>query len=129
MRNTDEHPITRDEVITYLKLLKDTLPGYAIGDIRPMLLDAAIKSVSRGPSDFVDEPFKNLHIINEDSRGNELMVENNEVGGRRYWSTEIGGGVCVWDTCLVSAEMMRLALDAEVRIGLMEKDHGDNTAR
>jgi hypothetical protein len=42
-----------------------------------------------------------------------LWVQDNEVGGKRYWSDEIGGGVVVWDTCLVSGEMVRLALKAE----------------
>lgn len=51
--------------------------------------------------------------IGQDSRGNTLFVEDNEVGGRRYWSDEIGGGVCVWDTCLVSTEMLKLALQKE----------------
>lgn len=51
--------------------------------------------------------------IGEDSRGNRLYVEPNEVGGRRYWSDEIGGGVVVWDTSLVSPEMLQLALKAE----------------
>jgi hypothetical protein len=51
--------------------------------------------------------------IASDSRGNALLVEDNEVGGRRYWSDEIGGGVLVWDTSLVSPEMLRLALEQE----------------
>lgn len=51
--------------------------------------------------------------LTKDSRGNTLMVEKNEVGGRRYWSDEIGGGVCVWDTSLVSMEMLLLAIEQE----------------
>lgn len=51
--------------------------------------------------------------IAQDSRGNNLFVVENEAGGNTYWSDEIGGGVMVWDTCLVSAEMLRLALAAE----------------
>lgn len=51
--------------------------------------------------------------IGTDSRGNTLSVEDNEVGGKRYWSDEIGGGVVVWDTCLVSVEMLKLAIKAE----------------
>ena len=51
--------------------------------------------------------------ITQDSRGNTLFVEDNEVGGKRYWSDEIGGGVMVWDTCLVSVEMLKLAIEAE----------------
>lgn len=54
-----------------------------------------------------------LTEIGQDSRGNNLYVEPNEVGGHRYWSDEIGGGVVVWDTSLVSPEMIRLALTAE----------------
>jgi hypothetical protein len=53
----------------------------------------------------------------QDSRGNTLYVEENEVGGRRYWSDEIGGGVVVWDTSLVSPEMVQLALDTERQKG------------
>ncbi len=51
--------------------------------------------------------------VAQDSRGNTLFVEDNEVGGKRYWSDEIGGGVLVWDTCLVSGEMLRLAWEQE----------------
>lgn len=54
-----------------------------------------------------------MREIARDSRGNTLLVEDNEVGGRRYWSDEIGGGVMVWDTSLVSPEMLRLALRHE----------------
>lgn len=54
-----------------------------------------------------------LAEVGEDSRGNRLYVELNEVGSRRYWSDEIGGGVVVWDTALVSEEMLRMALQHE----------------
>jgi hypothetical protein len=50
-----------------------------------------------------------------DSRGNQLWVEDNEVGGRRYWSDDIGGGVCIYDTSLASREMLLLALKHEHR--------------
>jgi len=56
-----------------------------------------------------------LEKVCEDSRGNMLLVEDNKVGGRRYWSDEIGGGVLVWDTSLVSTEMLRLAVKAEIK--------------
>jgi hypothetical protein len=62
-----------------------------------------------------------LKEVRQDSRGNTLYVEDNEVGGHRYWSDEVGGGVVVWDTCLVSDEMVRLALDAE-KASLAQKD-------
>ena len=54
-----------------------------------------------------------LREVGRDSRGNVLYVEDNGVGGHRYWSDEIGGGVMAWDTSLVSAEMVRMALEAE----------------
>lgn len=42
-----------------------------------------------------------------------MLVEDNKVGGKRYWSDEIGGGVVVWDTSLVSREMVLLAVAEE----------------
>ncbi len=51
--------------------------------------------------------------IGQDSRGNTLFVKDDEVGGKEYWSDEIGGGVLVWSTSLVSKEMMELAIKAE----------------
>jgi hypothetical protein len=64
-----------------------------------------------------------LKEVGRDSRGNTLYVEGNGVGGKRYWSDEVGGGVMVWDTSLVSAEMMRLALN----VNLLATD--DNVVR
>lgn len=63
-----------------------------------------------------------LKQIAEDSRGNFLYVEPNEVGGHRYWSDEIGSGVCVWDTSLVSVEMMNLALKKELERSMIERE-------
>ena len=57
-----------------------------------------------------------MRELGQDSRGNFLYVEDNEVGGRRYWSDEIGGGVLVWDTALVSKEMMEFALSFEEQL-------------
>ncbi len=51
--------------------------------------------------------------VAEDSRGNHLDVEPNWVGGHRYWSDDIGGGVMIWDTALGSIEMIELALAYE----------------
>lgn len=59
----------------------------------------------------IDKP---LTEVCKDSRGNTLFVEDNPVGGHTYWSDEIGGGTMVWDTALVSAEMVLLALAAEL---------------
>ena len=53
--------------------------------------------------------------ICRDSRGNTLFVEDNTAGGRTYWSDEIGGGVRVWDTCLISREMLFMAILEEER--------------
>lgn len=50
--------------------------------------------------------------VAQDSRGNTLFVEQTEQGAC-YWSDEIGGGVMVWHTALVSAELLRLALAVE----------------
>ena len=63
-------------------------------------------------SDMADSG-SNFKEIKQDSRGNCLYVEDNKAGGHTYWSDEIGGGVMVWDTCLVSEEMLRLALEYE----------------
>ena len=56
-----------------------------------------------------------LKQIARDSRGNCLYVEPNGVGGHRYWSDDIGGGVAIWDTCLGSVEMIELAIKHESR--------------
>ena len=61
-----------------------------------------------------------LTAVAADSRGNTLFVVSNEVGGRTYWSDEIGGGVVVWDTSLVSAEMVALALKIEAELTAAE---------
>lgn len=53
-----------------------------------------------------------MREVTTDSRGNTLYVEETEQG-RCYWSDEIGGGVVVWHTALVSEEMLELALKAE----------------
>lgn len=47
------------------------------------------------------------------SGNNSLYREPNEVGGHRWWSDEVGGGVVVWDTSLVDAQTLRDALEAE----------------
>lgn len=45
--------------------------------------------------------------------GNTLMWKPNEAGGRTYYSTEIGGGVIVWDTCLCEVSTLQAALNVE----------------
>lgn len=54
-----------------------------------------------------------MEKIAEDSRGNALFVEINEIGGRRYWSDEISCGVVVYDTALVNIEMLEMAIAYE----------------
>lgn len=43
-------------------------------------------------------------------RGYMLYRERNEVGGWRYWSDEIGGGVVVLDTSLNSLDTVLIAI-------------------
>lgn len=47
--------------------------------------------------------------------GSTLYREPNEVGGHRYWSDEVGGGVMAWDTCLVGRGTLLAALVEEER--------------
>lgn len=49
-----------------------------------------------------------------------LYRKGNGVGGYTYWSDEIGGGVLVWDTCLVSEVTLLAALVAEKKRVLEE---------
>ncbi len=48
--------------------------------------------------------------------GHDIFVEPNSVGGRRYWSTSIGGGVIVWDTSLASEEELEICTNYEKAI-------------
>jgi hypothetical protein len=45
--------------------------------------------------------------------GCTLYRESNGVGGHRYWSDEIGGGVMLWDTSLVDATTLLTAIVEE----------------
>jgi hypothetical protein len=45
--------------------------------------------------------------------GCHLYYKDNEAGGRTYWSDEIGGGVMVWDTCLVDQDTLLAAIVQE----------------
>lgn len=47
--------------------------------------------------------------------GYMLYCEDNEVGGHRYWSDEIGGGVVIWDTALVDMSTLLAAMVEEQR--------------
>lgn len=54
-----------------------------------------------------------MEKIGETSRGYCLYIEPNEVGGHRYWSDSIGGGVFIWDTSLASIEELEKAIKYE----------------
>jgi len=45
--------------------------------------------------------------------GYGLFWKDNGVGGRVYYSDEIGGGVIVWDTCLVSEQTLLATIEVE----------------
>lgn len=45
--------------------------------------------------------------------GTTIFREPNKCGGYTYWSDEIGGGVFVWDTCLVSIKTLEFVLKYE----------------
>ena len=51
--------------------------------------------------------------VGETSRGYHIFREKNDVGGYRYWSDEIGGGVLIWDTTLVDLETLKKCLSIE----------------
>lgn len=52
--------------------------------------------------------------------GSTLFVEDNQAGGRTYFSDEVGGGVVVWDTCLVSESTILAAMVEEARLVRVE---------
>jgi hypothetical protein len=54
--------------------------------------------------------------IGETKIGHDIFREPNEVGGHRYWSTSVGGGVVIWDTCLASIEELEIAINYEKAI-------------
>lgn len=52
--------------------------------------------------------------------GSMLYWELNEVGGRRYMSDEIGGGIHVWDTCVVDNGTLLMAMAVERELEFIE---------
>lgn len=54
-----------------------------------------------------------LEYVGTTSRGYTIFRQPNGVGGHLYWSDEIGGGVRVWDTCLVADETLKACLAIE----------------
>lgn len=55
------------------------------------------------------------------SNGYCLYWKDNEVGGRTYFSDEIGGGVFVWDTSLVYESTLKAAIAQEAKLNQKEK--------
>lgn len=55
------------------------------------------------------------------SRGVTIWWKDNEAGGRTYYSDEVGGGVLVWDTCLVYIDSLFAVLDQEMKLRIEEK--------
>lgn len=53
--------------------------------------------------------------------GNTLFWETNAAGGRTYSSDEIGGGVEVWDTCLVGYDTLCEAMALEMALMASER--------
>lgn len=53
--------------------------------------------------------------------GCTLYWKNNEVDGRTYHSDEIGGGVFVWDTCLVDSSTLIAAMNKENELRFEER--------
>jgi len=49
-----------------------------------------------------------------------LYRKKNEVGGHTYYSDEVGGGVFVWDTCLVSENTLLAAIVEEAKFQYRE---------
>lgn len=74
---------------------------------------AAEKVVSRPPDARASQWFPLEH-----APGLSLYRQVNDVGGYTYYSDEIGGGVFVWDTCLVDNRTLLAAIEVEARHGL-----------
>ena len=63
----------------------------------------------------VQQSTASMEVVGQLPNGCTLYREVNEVGGHRYWSDEIGGGVVVWDTCLVASDTLLAAVVEEER--------------
>lgn len=57
-----------------------------------------------------------LHEAGPLPNGCFLWWEYDEVGGRRYWTDEIGGGAVVWDTAIVDKSTLLAAIVHEERL-------------
>lgn len=56
---------------------------------------------------------ESLEKVVELQNGTSIYREPNEVGGHRYWSDSIGGGVMIWDTVMASIEELEAAIRYE----------------
>lgn len=54
-----------------------------------------------------------MKLVKEFDDGISLWVKPNEVGGRTYITDEIGCGVMVWDTALISERLLIAAMQHE----------------
>ena len=61
-----------------------------------------------------------MEDICELPNGCHLFRKPNEAGGYTYYSDEVGGGVMVWDTCLVGEETLLSAIVEEKRRTYLE---------
>ena len=62
-----------------------------------------------------DSPTRKIEEVCLLPNGCTLYREPNEVGGHRYWSDEVGGGVFLWDTSIVDSSSLLAAIVEEER--------------
>jgi hypothetical protein len=65
------------------------------------------------PDRSIPEPRADLKHVGETPLGYSIFREDNTVGGHTYWSDEVGNGVVVWDTSLVSKDTLQRTLNLE----------------
>lgn len=58
------------------------------------------------------EPFEEVCQL---PNSGHLYRQKNAAGGYTYWSDEVGGGVLVWDTCMVGEDTLLCAMTEEMR--------------
>lgn len=113
----------RDDEIDLLDHLSEGLAFYA--EASSVAVDAEhmrkVIEIARRAVDAPD-PMPDLTAtafvhVGETPRGRALFRTPNCVGGHTYWTKNLAGAVMVWDTCLVSAETLRLALSIEEPAG------------
>ena len=104
---------------TLLEAAEDVVIAWSIGwDLDCVIATLGIV-VQREPKEN-SLPSNPLIEVGQTSRGDRIYREANNVGGHRYWSDSIGGGVVIYDTCLASREELELAIKIE-----QEFEHGE----